>query len=174
MHFDLDRSIDILRRTPAVLESLLRHLPDDWTRPNEGPETWSPFDVLGHLVHGERSDWIPRAKIILEDGESRTFDLFDRFAMLRQSQGKSVENLLDEFAALRQRSIEELKAMNLTPDLLARRGTHPEFGPVTLAQLLGTWVVHDLGHIAQITRVMAKQYTEAVGPWKAYLSVLTR
>jgi hypothetical protein len=174
MHFDIDKSIEILSRTPAVLESLLYDLPDHWTRSNEGADTWSPFDILGHMVHGEKSDWIPRAMIILEYGESRVFDPFDRFAMFDQSYGKSVEDLLHEFTLLRQQSIEELREMELTPELLARRGTHPEFGTVTLAQLLATWVVHDLGHIAQITRVMAKQYTEAVGPWKAYLSVLTR
>jgi hypothetical protein len=174
MQFNLDCSIEILSRTPAVLESLLYDLPDDWTRPNEGTDTWSPFDILGHMVHGEKTDWIPRAMMILEHGESRTFDPFDRFAMFEEAYGKSVEDLLHEFAVLRQQNIEELRGMELTPELLARRGTHPEFGAVTLAQLLATWVVHDLGHIAQITRVMAKQYTEAVGPWKAYLSVLTR
>jgi hypothetical protein len=174
MHFDPDRSIEILSRTPAVLDSLLRDLPDHWTRPNEGADTWSPFDVLGHMVYGEKVNWIPRAKMILEYGELRTFDPFDRFAMFRESQGKAVEELLDEFTALRQQGIEELRGINLTPELLARRGAHPEFGAVTLAQLLATWVVHDLGHIAQITRVMAKQYSEAVGAWKAYLPVLTR
>jgi hypothetical protein len=174
MTFNLDHTLAILRRTPATLDTLLRHLPDDWTRPNEGPDTWSPFDIVGHLVHGEKSDWIARARIIIEHGESRPFDPFDRFAMFEDSKGKSLEDLLDEFTLLRGRNVQTLEEMKLTPEDFDRRGTHPAFGSVTLVQLLSTWTVHDLGHIAQITRVMARQYRDAVGPWREYLPVLDR
>jgi uncharacterized damage-inducible protein DinB len=174
MEFKLDLAREILSRTPLTLNSLLRRLPDEWLMANEGPETWSAFDVVGHLIHGEEADWIPRARIILEQGESRAFKPFDRFAMFEISRGKSLGQLLDKFESLRSESLRELDALNLTTEMLARRGTHPEFGPVTLGQLLSTWVVHDLGHLAQIARVMAKQYGEAVGPWQAYLPVLSR
>jgi hypothetical protein len=174
MEFQLEQGTEILRRTPATLNSLLRHLPEEWILPNEGPESWSPFDVVGHLVHGEEADWIPRAKLILEHGESRAFTPFDRFAMFEKSKGKSLGDLLDRFEQLRGESLEELERMNLRPEMLGKRGMHLELGVVTLGQLLSTWVVHDLGHIAQITRVMAKQYGEAVGAWQAYLPVLTR
>lgn len=174
MEFQVHHAKEILKRTPATLNSLLRDVPDVWARANEGPETWSAFDIVGHLVHGEETDWIPRARIILEHGESGTFEPFDRFAMFEKSRGKSLIELLDKFELLRQQSLSQLEAMNLTPELLRRRGTHPELGVVTLSQLLSTWVVHDLGHIAQIARVMSKQYGEAVGPWKAYLQVLSR
>ena len=174
MEFQLDDVKDILARTPATLNSLLRNLPDAWGRSNEGPETWSPFDVVGHMVHAEEADWIPRARIILEAGETGTFTPFDRFAMFEKSRGKSLSELLDEFEMLRKENLMLLEQMNLTPEMLEKRGTHPEFGLVTLGQLLSTWAVHDLGHIGQIVRVMAKQYGEAVGPWRAYLPVLTR
>lgn len=174
MEFQLDHAKDILRRTPALLNSLLHDLPDEWTLANEGPDSWSPFDVLGHLIHGEETDWIPRAKIILEDGESRPFEPFDRFAMFEKSKGKSLADLLSEFEQSRRNSLEQLEEMNLTPELLLKPGMHPELGPVTMSQLLSAWVVHDLGHVTQIVRVMAKQYGEAVGPWRAYLSVLSR
>jgi uncharacterized damage-inducible protein DinB len=164
----------ILVQTPATLNSLLRNLPDAWIQSNEGPETWSPFDVVGHLVHAEEADWIPRARIILEEGETGTFEPFDRFAMFEKSRGKSLRELLDTFETLRKENLARLQQMNLTPEMLAKRGTHPEFGLVTLSQLLSTWAVHDLGHIGQIVRVMAKQYGEAVGPWRAYLPILTR
>jgi hypothetical protein len=174
MEFQLEPATEILRRTPATLNSLLRHLPQEWSLSNEGPETWSPFDVVGHLIHGEETDWIPRAKLILEYGESRAFAPFDRHAMFEQSRGKSLGDLLDRFEQLRGESLQELAEMNLRPEMLGKRGLHPELGVVTLGQLLSTWVVHDLGHIAQITRVLAKQYREAVGAWQDYLPVLTR
>ena len=172
MNFELEHAITVLSRTPATIKSLLLELPEPWAVQNEGAGTWSPYDILGHLIHAEHTDWIPRARIILEHGETRPFDPFDRFAMFEDSQGKSVAELLETFAQLRARSVNELESMNLTPDLLERRGTHPEFGVVTMKQLLATWVVHDLGHIRQVARVMAKQYRDAVGPWKAYLPVL--
>ena len=174
MQFQLEHATEILRRTPATLNSLLRHLPEEWTLSTEGPESWSAFDVVGHLIHGEEADWIPRAKIILEHGESRAFEPFDRFAMFEKSKGKSLGELLDTFERLRAESLGELERMNLTPEMLGKRGRHPELGAVTLGQLLSTWVVHDLGHVGQIVRVMAKQYGEAVGAWRAYLSVLSR
>jgi DinB superfamily len=172
MEFQLDHATEILRRTPATLNSLLRHLPQEWIISNEGPESWSPFDVMGHLIHGEETDWIPRARIILEYGESGTFEPFDRFAMFEKSKGKSLNDLLDMFEQRRRESLQELAEMNLRPEMLGKRGRHPELGVVTLGQLLSTWVVHDLSHIAQITRVMAKQYSEAVGVWQAYLPIL--
>ena len=172
MNFEFAQAIDILRRTPATLNSLLRDLPEPWLVENEGPETWSPYDVIGHLIHGEETDWILRAKILLEHGETRAFEPFDRVAMFEESKGKSIVELLDTFAQLRARNLRELEALNLTSDLLEKRGRHPELGVVTLRQLLSTWVVHDLGHIRQVVRVMSKQYREAVGPWKAYLSIL--
>lgn len=174
MEFRLDHATDILGRTPATLDSLLRGLPDEWALSNEGPDSWSPFDVVGHLIHAEEADWIPRARIILEHGERRAFEPFDRVAMFEHSKGKSLGELLDRFGRLRAESLRELEAMSLTPETLAKRGLHPEFGAVTLGQLLSTWVVHDLGHVGQITRVMAKRYGEAVGPWRAYLPVLSR
>ena len=174
MEFQLDHAKEILSRTPATLNSLLRHLPEEWVLTNEGPDTWSPFDVVGHLIHGEETDWIPRASIILEFGESGTFERFDRFAMFEKSRGKSLGDLLDRFEWLRGENLKELEGMNLTPEMLGSRGTHPELGVVTLSQLLSTWAVHDLGHIGQIVRVMAKQYGQAVGPWKVYLPVLSR
>jgi hypothetical protein len=174
MEFQPDHAKEILRRTPATLNSLLRDLPDDWVFSNEGPESWSPFDVLGHLIHGEETDWIPRAMTILEYGEQRAFEPFDRFAMFEKSRGKSLDDLLATFERLRGESLHELEKLNLTPEMLAKQGKHPELGVVTLNQLLSTWVVHDLGHIGQIVRVMAKQYNEAVGPWQAYLPILSR
>ena len=174
MEFQLDDAKDILRRTPSTLNSLLRYLPNEWVLSNEGPDSWSPFDVLGHLIHGEETDWIPRARIILGYGESRAFEPFDRFAMFEKSRGKSLGELLDRFERLRAESLRELEGMNLTPEMLGKRGMHPELGAVTLGQLLATWVVHDLGHVGQIVRVLAKQYGEAVGVWRAYLPVLSR
>ncbi len=174
MEFQLDQAVEILRRTPATLNSLLRHLPEEWSLSNEGPESWSPFDVVGHLIHAEEADWIPRARIILEYGEKRAFEPFDRFAMLEKSVDKSLSDLLKRFEWLREESLKELGGMNLTPEMLGKRGKHPELGVVTLGQLLSTWVVHDLGHVGQVVRVMAKQYTEAVGAWRAYLPVLGR
>ena len=174
MEFELDHAKDILRRTPATLTALLQDLPDEWLFSSEGPETWSPFDVLGHLIHGEETDWIPRAKIILEHGDQHAFEPFDRFAMFEKSKGKSLRQLLTTFEQLRGESLQQLDELNLTPELLSKRGKHPELGIVTLAELLATWVVHDLSHIGQIVRVMSKQYGESVGPWRAYLPILTR
>jgi hypothetical protein len=172
MDFELQHAKDILGRTPSTLDSMLRELPEAWLVRNEGPETWSPHDIVGHLIHGEETDWIPRANIILEHGEARPFEPFDRTAMFEKSKGKSIAELLDSFAALRKGSLHELDEMKLTPALLEKRGKHPELGVVTLQQLLATWVVHDLGHVRQIVRVLAKQYGDNVGPWRAYLSIL--
>jgi DinB family protein len=174
MEYKLEEAKDVLMRTPATLNSLLRDLPEAWIMPNEGPETWSPFDVVGHLIHGEETDWIPRAKMILADGENRSFIPFDRFAMFEKSNGKSLGELLETFERLRGENLRELERMHLTPELLSKRGKHPELGIVTLSELLASWVVHDLGHVAQIVRVMSKQYGDAVGPWRAYLSILNR
>lgn len=174
MEFQLDQAKEILGRTPPTLSTLLGQLPDDWLLSDEGPDSWSPFDIMGHLIHGEETDWIPRARIILEFGEQRAFEPFDRFAMFEKSRGKSIEDLLDTFTHLRAESLKQLEGMNITPLMLDKRGRHPELGIVTLGQLLSTWVVHDLSHIAQIVRVMAKQYREAVGVWQAYLPILSR
>ena len=174
MEFQLDHAREILRRTPATLNSLLRHLPEEWSLSNEGAESWSPFDIVGHLIHAEEADWIARARIILEYGEKRTFEPFDRFAMFEKSRGKSMDDLLSVFEQLRGNSLQELEEMNITSKMLGKRGMHPELGVVTLSQLLSTWVVHDLGHVGQIVRVMAKQYREVVGAWEAYLPILSR
>lgn len=172
MKFELSKSLEILERTPDILKSLLMNLSSDWTTKNEGQDTWSPYDVIGHLIHGEKTDWIPRAKIILSQNEDRQFESFDRFAQYKESQGKSLSQLLDEFETLRTKNLSELQALTISDHDLKREGVHPEFGKVNLGQLLATWTVHDLGHISQITRVMAKQYTNEVGPWKNYLSIL--
>ena len=175
--FSLAEAIAVLTRTPATLDALLRGLPDTWVHSNEerskdGKDTWSPFDIVGHLIVGERTDWMPRARIILQHGEARPFDPFDRFAQTKESQGKSLEQLLDEFARLRKENLAALQALNLQPQDLTRRGRHPELGVVTLSELLATWAVHDLTHLHQLSRVMAHQYRDAVGPWRAYLGVL--
>lgn len=170
--FDLDETIAVLTRTPATLDALLRGLPASWVRSNEGKDTWSAFDIVGHLIAGERTDWMTRARIILENGEARPFDPFDRFAQSKESQNKSLEQLLDDFARLRRENLAALKALNLQSEDLSRRGKHPALGVVTLSQLLATWAVHDLTHVHQLSRVMAHQYRDAVGPWSAYLGVL--
>jgi uncharacterized damage-inducible protein DinB len=170
--FDLEEARAVLERTPAILRAWLSGLPEAWTEADEGPETWSAFDILGHLIHGERTDWIARARIVLDHGEGRAFDPFDRFAQFEESRGRSLGELLDEFAELRRRNLETLQNLELGPDDLARVGRHPDLGRVTLGELLATWTAHDLGHLAQIARVMAKRYGKAVGPWQAYLSVL--
>ncbi len=172
MLFNLDQAIEILTRTPTVLNALLNNLSSGWTTNNEGEQSWSPFDVLGHLIHGERTDWMPRIKIILQSGESETFETFDRFAQFEESKGKSLAELLATFAELREQSLAMLAGLNITAEDLDKRGTHPALGSVRLEELIATWVVHDLSHLTQITRTMAKQYSDAVGPWKAYLSVL--
>jgi hypothetical protein len=172
MGFDLHQTIALLSRTPSTLNALLRELPQAWTLGNEGGKTWSPFDIVGHLIHGERTDWMPRARMILQHGESRTFDPFDRLAQERESEGKSLGGLLDEFARLRTENLDALGAMKLRPEDFERRGSHPALGVVTLSQLLATWAVHDMTHLHQLSRVMAYQYREVVGPWSAYLGVL--
>jgi len=172
MQQNLSDTIALLARTPAALDALLRDLPDTWTSRNEGDGTWNVFEVVGHLIHGERTDWMPRAKRILEFGETRAFDPFDRWGQERENKGKSLGQLLDEFARLRTEGLAELRAMKLRPEDLERRGLHPALGVVTLSQLLATWAVHDLTHLHQISRVMAHQYEAAVGPWHAYLGVL--
>jgi len=169
--FVMDEAVAILAQTPATLDALLRGLPDTWTTAHQGGATWSPYDVVGHLIHGERADWIPRARIILEHGEDRAFEPFDRLAQLEESRGKSLADLLDEFAARRAESLRALEAMALTGSDLDRRGCHPAFGPVTLRQLIATWVAHDLDHVMQIARVLGSQYADEVGPWRAYLRV---
>lgn len=172
MGFDLQQTEALLTRTPATLNALLRDLPETWTLRNEGGKTWSPFNIVGHLIHGERTDWMARARIILQDGERRPFDPFDRLAQERESQGKSLGKLLDEFARLRAENLDALRAMNLQPSDFERRGRHPALGVVTLSQLLATWAVHDMTHLHQLSRVMAYQYRDVVGPWSAYLGVL--
>jgi hypothetical protein len=170
--FNLPEAIAVLSRTPAAVDALLRGLPEVWVNSNEGRDSWSAFDIVGHLIVGERTDWMPRLRIILESGDARAFDPFDRFAQAKESQGKSLEQLLDEFARLRRENLVALEALNLQPEDFARRGKHPALGAVTLGELLATWVVHDLTHVHQLSRVMAHQYREAVGPWSAYLGVL--
>lgn len=172
--FELSDAIAILERTPATLRAWLHDLPDDWLDANEGPDTFSPREVLGHLVHGERADWMTRARIILEHGPDRPFEPFDRFAHRRAFAGWSLAQLLDEFARLRAANLADLRSLPLTEGALAREGRHPALGQVTLAQLLATWVVHDLSHLGQIARVMAKRYRDDVGPWRAYLPILDR
>lgn len=169
----LAESISVLERTPAVLNTLLRGLPAAWTDAvTEGPGTWSPYIVVGHLIHGEKADWIPRLRTILDHGQSKAFEPFDREAQFRDSEGKSLEALLDEFALLRQQSLQQLRSCNLQPEQMDLQGTHPAFGAVTLRQLLATWTAHDLAHLVQINRVMARRYQNEVGPWAAYLSVM--
>lgn len=172
MEFELANGIAVLERTPRVVRAMLSGLPAAWVEATEGPDTWSPYVVVGHLIHGERADWIPRAQIILAQGPDRRFTPFDRLAQFRESQDRSLDELIEEFAALRAQSLATLRDWKLTEAHLTLLGEHPEFGPVSLRQLLATWVAHDLGHLLQINRVMAKQYTDAVGPWRAYLSAL--
>ncbi|MGP0071849.1 MAG: DinB family protein [Bryobacteraceae bacterium] len=172
MPHNLPNTIALLTRTPAALDALLRHLPETWTRRNEGEDTWSAFDVLGHLIHAERADWIPRARIILQFGDSRPFEPFDRLAQVKASAGMSLGQLLDEFARLRSESLEQLRGLHLQPEDFGRLGRHPALGVVTLSQLLATWAAHDLTHLHQISRVMAHQYRQDVGPWSGFLGVL--
>jgi uncharacterized damage-inducible protein DinB len=172
MHQTLDHTIALLARTPATLDALLRDLPETWTLQNEGETTWSAYDVIGHLIHGERTDWMPRAKRILEFGDTLAFEPFDRLAQNRESQGKTLPQLLDEFAELRAQNLAELRDMNLTAAEMPRRGRHPALGTVTLSELLATWAAHDLTHLHQISRILAHQYREAVGPWSKFLGVL--
>ena len=171
--FVIDDAVELLARTPATLDALLRGLPDGWIAAHEGGDTWSPFDVIGHLIHGERTDWVPRARIILEHGDARAFDKFDRLAQFARPEARTQASLLEEFATLRQESLRELATLRLTEADLDRRGRHPELGPVTLRQLLATWVAHDLDHVVQISRVLARQYSDEVGPWRAYLRIIS-
>lgn len=172
MNFDLTNSIEVLRRTPIVLESLLQDLPEAWTHSNEGAETWSPYDVLGHLIHGEQTDWIERLEKIFSEGDEKTFSSFDRFAQFQESEGKSLNQLLGEFKLVRAKNLGILESKKIQEGDLVRKGMHPVFGEVTLQNLLSTWVAHDLDHIFQIVRTMAFQYDQDVGPWKQYLRIL--
>lgn len=174
MQFDLALALPVLERTPQALDVLLRDLPGDWISSDEGAGTWSPFDVVGHLIDGEEADWIPRTRIMLSDAGERRFEPFDRFRHLVRNRGRALNDLLHEFATLRRANLIALRHFRLTRPDLQRTGTHPEFGVVTVEQHLATWVAHDLGHLAQVARVMARQYAGAVGPWEAYLPILHR
>ncbi|MDQ3169198.1 MAG: DinB family protein [Acidobacteriota bacterium] len=172
MLFDLQHGISVLERTPGVLDALLRDMPEAWTAGDDGPGTWSPTAVVAHMIGGEATDWMARLRIILAQGQDRRFTPFDRIGNIARNEGRPLNDLLTEFRALRERNLSELRALDLTAAQLRLTGEHPEFGAVTLEQLLSTWVAHDLGHLTQITRTMARQYREAVGPWRAYLSTL--
>jgi hypothetical protein len=172
LNFTIEKSIEILDHTPDVLDTMLQNISADWTSHNEGGETWSVYDIIGHFIHGEKTDWVPRAAIILSENPDKKFVPFDRFAQFTESKGKSLVQLLEEFKTLRIKNIEYLRSKKLTEIDLKQKGIHPAFGEVTLSQLLAAWVVHDLNHISQIARVMAKQYKEAAGPWTAYLKIL--
>jgi hypothetical protein len=174
MTFNINKSIEILSRTPLVIEVLLNGLSEEWLRNSEGENTWSPYEIVGHLIHGERTDWILRIKIILSNSENMNFKPFDRFAQLNENQLRPIEELLKEFKEIRAQNLKELISLQINDAQLAERGIHPELGEVSLKELLSTWVVHDLGHISQITRVMAKLYKFEVGPWKEYLGILKR
>ncbi|MEM6845434.1 MAG: DinB family protein [Bacteroidota bacterium] len=172
MKFGLNKSVEILEKTPEVLKAFLNGLSREWIENNLGEDTWSPYDIVGHLIYGEKTDWIVRVRTILSKSENKLFEPFDRFAQLNQDQGKPINDLIDEFELLRENNLNELASLNITQEDLHRMGVHPEFGNVTLKQLISTWAVHDLGHIAQISRVMAKQYRKEVGPWINYLGIL--
>jgi hypothetical protein len=172
--FDVAQSIEVLQRTPHTLRALLGGLSDGWTMSNYGEATFSPFDVVGHLIHAERTNWMTRLRAILEHGEAAPFPAFDRYAMYEASKGKSMGELLDTFASVRAANLDELSAGELTPEVLDRRGTHPQLGTVTLRQLIASWVVHDLGHTHQIAKAMAFQYRDEVGPWREYLTILPK
>jgi hypothetical protein len=169
---NLEQTFSLLARTPATLNALLRDLPETWTSRNEGEHSWTVCDVVAHLIHGERTDWMPRTKIILEFGDAKTFEPFDMSGHVQERRAKSLPQLLDEFSRLRSENLAELRALNLRPEDLVRRGQHPSLGQITLSQMLATWGVHDLAHLHQISRIMAYQYREAVGPWNQYLGVL--
>ena len=172
MLFDLRDALSVLERTPTALDALLRDMPDVWTSGSEGPGTWCPREVVAHMIGGEETDWMARLRIILAQGDDRRFTPFDRVGPIENRRGTPLDDLLAEFRRLRERNLIELRALNLTAEQLQLNGEHPEFGAVRLEQLLSTWVAHDLGHLTQITRTMARQYREAVGPWRAYLSAL--
>lgn len=172
MEFELEPTLAMLERTPRVLSAWLAGLPAAWTHCNEGEGTWSAFDIVGHLIHGERTDWIPRLRIILEHGAARAFEPFDRFAQFEESRDKTLDELLQSFAELRTANLAQLRALNIQPEQYSLPGLHPALGPVTLGQLLANWAAHDLSHIYQIARVMARQYRDAIGPWTAYIRVM--
>ena len=172
MEFELSNTIKILERTPGLINDLLNGLPEELVHNNEGPGTWSPFDIVGHFIHGEKTDWIPRAKIILSGESDKPFIPFDRFAQFENSKGKSIDDLISEFSSLRTENIEILKSFNLNETKLVLTGIHPDFGKVNLRQLLSTWTVHDLVHINQMTRVLASNYKGAIGPWRKYIKLL--
>jgi DinB superfamily len=172
MKFNLNKSLEILTRTPDVLNSLLSNLSDDWTKNSEGGDSWSPYDIIGHLIHGEKTDWIARAKIILSETGNKKFEPYDRFAQFKDSKGKTLSQLLDEFSDLRKENIKTLNSFGIDEEKLKMEGIHPNFGTVTLKGLLSTWVIHDLTHIAQISRVMAKQYKDEMGPWIEYVRLM--
>lgn len=172
MQLKLAEATQILTRTPATLNAIIAGVPETWLKCNEGSGTWSAYDIVGHLIHGELTDWIPRVRIILERGEAQAFEPFDRFAQFREDQARPISALLDQFAFMRAENVAILQNLNLTSDDLARRGTHPELGPVTLGQLISSWVVHDMSHLSQVARVTAKQYCHEVGPWRQYMSIL--
>jgi len=172
MEHDLEQTIALLSRTPAALDGLLRDLPETWTHRGEGEDTWTVFDVVGHLIYADRENWMPRARRILQFGEEQPFDSFDRQGHVRESQGKSLSQVLDEFARVREGCLVDLRALNLTSEQMTKRGRHPALGPVTLSELLATWAAHDMTHLHQISRILAHQYREAVGPFASYLGVL--
>lgn len=174
MQFNLTKSLEILRSTPQVLHSLLAGLSEEWTQCNEGPGSWSAYDVLGHLIHGEQTDWMPRLQLMLSTTANKTFEPFDRFAQFENSKGKTLTQLLAAFAQLRADNLAKLEAMQLNESHWVLTGTHPALGTVTVAQLLATWTVHDLNHLAQIARIMAGQYKAEVGPWQQYLGILNK
>lgn len=173
MEYSIEKALPILEKTPALLKLWLQDLDDEWLRNNEGGETWSPYDVVGHLIHGERTDWMARIKKTLSEND-KEYVPFDRFAQFEESKGKTLDQLLVEFALVRKQNLEEFASLNISEQDLSKTAIHPAFGIVTLRQLLSTWVAHDLSHIAQIARVMAKQYKEGVGPWSEYLSIMHR
>lgn len=172
MEYQLEKAIEILERTPKVLSSLLEGISMEWASKNEGLDTWSPYDVIGHLVHGEKTDWMPRLEIVLTDGINKTFEPYDRFAQFKMSQGKDLSQLLSEFESLRDQNLKTLRSKNLTPKDLTRTAIHPSLGTINLKNMLAAWVIHDLGHIAQVSRVMAKQYKNEIGPWTQYLTIV--
>lgn len=174
MQYDLQKSLEILERTPATYKSLFYGISPEWSLSNEGPKTWSAFDIIGHLIHGEQTDWIPRARIILSDAADKTFEPFDRFAQEKLSVGKTMDGLLDDFEALRMQNLEELKSWNLSEEDLEKKGIHPELGEVTLKQLLSVWTIHDLMHLHQVSRVMVKLYKEEIGPFIQYSGMLNK
>jgi len=173
MQFNLNQVLEIIERTPLAIEALLHGVSDEWISNNEGEETWSPFDIVGHLIQGEKTDWIPRMELILSSAPDKTFESFDRFAQFKESEGKTIHQLLAEFKSLRNKNTSLLRSKNLTEADYNKTGIHPSFGQVTLKQLLSTWVAHDMSHIAQISRVLAKQYKDEVGPWAKYLRILS-